>query len=63
MSFYIYLLGFEQGFEHTLRKHAHAIYSNLFHGCKNAHFQKKVDSIFLIVAQNIDSGYALEPPH
>ena len=38
-------------------------YTAIFHGCKNDNFQmKKVDN-FLIFAQNIDSGYTLEPPH
>ena len=46
----------------TLRKHAHAIYVAIFHGCKNGHFQMKNCDIFLIFAQNIDCGYTLEPP-
>ena len=38
-------------------------YTAIFHGCKNDKFQmKKVDN-FLIFAQNIYSGYTLEPPH
>ena len=45
----------------TLRKHAHAIYRNLF-GCKNTNFAWKNFDIFLIFAQNIDCGYTLEPP-
>ena len=37
-------------------------YTAIFHGCKDDNFQmKKVDN-FLIVAQNIDRGYTLEPP-
>ena len=38
----------------SLRKHAHAIYSE--------NFQQKFFDIFLIFAQNIDCGYTLEPP-
>ena len=37
-------------------------YTAIFHGCKNVHFQMKIFNIFLIFAQNIDSGYTLEPP-
>ena len=44
----------------SLRKHAHAIYSNIY---KNVHFQMKLFNIFLIYARNIDCGYTLEPPH
>ena len=33
------------------------------HDCKNDNFQKKNCDVFLIVAQNIDCGYTLEPPH
>ena len=38
-------------------------YSAIFHSLKNDNFQMKNCNIFLISAQNIDSGYALEPPH
>ena len=44
---------------YTLRKHAHAIYSN-FHGCKNDNLHMKKFDIFLIFAQNIDCGYMLD---
>ena len=37
-------------------------YTAIFHGCKNVHFQMKFFNIFLILAQNIDCGYMLEPP-
>ena len=37
-------------------------YTAIFHGCKNGNFQMKKCEIFLIFAQNIDRGYALEPP-
>ena len=47
---------------HTLRKHAHAIYSDFFHGCKNDSFQLKLFDYFHIFAQNIYCGYTLEPP-
>ena len=45
----------------ALRKHAHMIYSNFFRS-KIDNFQKKIFNIFLILAQNIDCGYTLEPP-
>ena len=31
-------------------------YTAIFHGCKNDNFQMKINDIFLIFAQNIDSG-------
>ena len=37
------------------------IYSNFFRS-KIDNFQRKIFDIFLIFAQNIDSGYTLEPP-
>ena len=37
-------------------------YTAIFHGLKNDNFQMKNCVIFLIFAQNIDCGYALEPP-
>ena len=37
-------------------------YTAIFHGYKNDYFQIKNCNIFLIFAQNIDCGYALEPP-
>ena len=37
-------------------------YTAIYHGCKNENFQMKNCDIFLIVAQNIDRGYTLEPP-
>ena len=37
-------------------------YSAIFHGCKNDNFQMKNCHVFLIFAQNIDSGYMLEQP-
>ena len=40
----------------ALRKHAHAIYSNISR-LQNVNFQMKNYNIFLIFAQNIDCGY------
>ena len=37
-------------------------YTAIFHGYKNDYFQIKQCYIFLIFAQNINCGYALEPP-
>ena len=37
-------------------------YTAIFHGCKNDNFQMKILIFFLIFAQNINCGYALEPP-
>ena len=37
-------------------------YTAIFHGCKNVNFQVNFFNSFLIFAQNIDSGYTLEPP-
>ena len=37
-------------------------YTAIFHGYKNDYFQIKKCYIFLILAQNIDCGYTLEPP-
>ena len=37
-------------------------YTVIFHGCKNDYFQMKNCGTFLNFAQNIDSGYTLEPP-
>ena len=45
----------------TLRKHAHAIYSNISQ-LKNVLFQMNFLNIFLIFAQNIDCGNTLKPP-
>ena len=45
----------------TLRKHAHAMYINLF-GCKKSQISFVIFDSFLIFAQNIDCGYTLEPP-
>ena len=39
----------------SIRKHAHAIYSNISQ-CKNVHFQMKSIIIFLTFAQIIDCG-------
>ena len=36
-------------------------YTAIFHGCKNYNFQMKNCKHFLIIAQNIDCGYTLEP--
>ena len=33
----------------------------IFHGCKNVHFHMENLNILLIVAQNVDCGYTLEP--
>ena len=38
-------------------------YTAIFHGCKNSNFQMKNCEVFLILAQNLDCGYTLEPPH
>ena len=38
-------------------------YTAIFHGSKNDNFQMKNCDIFLILAQNTDYGYTLEPPH
>ena len=38
-------------------------YTAIFHGCKNDNFQMKNCDMFLILAQNIDRWYTLEPPH
>ena len=46
----------------SLRKHDHMIYSNFFSGQKSIISEENVFDIFLIFAQNIDSGYTLEPP-
>ena len=45
-----------------LRKHAHVIYRFLRKDRKSENFQLKIFDIFLILAQNIDCGYTLEPP-
>ena len=37
-------------------------YTEIFKAVKNENFQWKFLDIFLIFAQNIDSGYSLEPP-
>ena len=37
-------------------------YTAIFLGRKNDNFQMKNCDIFLIIAQNIDCGYTLEPP-
>ena len=37
-------------------------YTAIFHSCKSDNFQMKKCDNFLIFAQNIDSGYTLEPP-
>ena len=37
-------------------------YTAIFHGYKNDNFQMKMFDTFLILAQNIDCGYTLEPP-
>ena len=37
-------------------------YIVIFHGCKNINFQMENCDVFLILAQNIDRGYTLEPP-
>ena len=38
-------------------------YTVIFQRCKNTSFQTKICDIFLNFAQNIDFGYALEPPY
>ena len=38
-------------------------YTAIFHCCKNGNFQMRKCDILLILAQNIDRGYTLEPPH
>ena len=37
--------------------------TQFFHGCKNENFQLNFFYFFHIFAQNIYSGYTLEPPH
>ena len=37
-------------------------YTEIFLALKIENFQLKIFDIFLIFAQNIDSGYTLEPP-
>ena len=37
-------------------------YTAIFHGYKTYYFQMTNCNMFLIVAQNIDCGYTLEPP-
>ena len=37
-------------------------YTEIFSSVKIENFQWKIFDIFLIFAQNIDSGYTLEPP-
>ena len=37
-------------------------YTAIFHGCKNDNFYMKIFNVFVIIAQNIDCGYTLEPP-
>ena len=37
-------------------------YTELFVSIKNENFQHKKFDIFLIIVQNIDCGYTLEPP-
>ena len=37
-------------------------YTEIFKIAKNENFQQNIFDIFLILAQNIDSGYTLEPP-
>ena len=37
-------------------------YTKIFKVVKNEDFQQKFFDIFLIIAQNIDCGYTLEPP-
>ena len=37
-------------------------YTKIFIAIKNENFQQKNFDIFLILAQNIDCGYTLEPP-
>ena len=37
-------------------------YTAIFHGCNKDNFHMKNCYIFLMFAQNIDCGYALEPP-
>ena len=46
----------------TSRKHAHK-HIAVFHGCKNDNFQLNFFDYCHIIAQNIDCGYTLEPPH
>ena len=37
-------------------------YTEIFKVVKNKNFQKKIFDIFLILSQNVDCGYTLEPP-
>ena len=46
----------------ALRKHAYSSILKILQP-KNENFQIKNSDIFHIIAQNIDCGYSLEPPH
>ena len=52
---------FQKSKAFTLQSHAHAIYCES-QGCKNDNFRMRNCETFLIFTQNIDCGYALEPP-
>ena len=47
---------------YSLRKLAHVINRDFVLNLKFENFQLKVFDIFLVLAQNIDCGYTLEPP-
>ena len=51
-----------EGPDKTLRKHAHAIYSDFFTAAKMTIFSCCFFYFFYIFAQNIYRGYTLEPP-
>ena len=57
---------------HSLNDHEHSVFIMITRLCnilqfftavKNDNFEMKNCDIFLILAQNIDRGYTLEPPH
>ena len=46
----------------TIRSPYKLQYTEIFIAVKMKNFQQKKNDIFLILAQNIDCGYTLEPP-
>ena len=47
----------------SITKNTPMQYTAIFHGCKNENFQSISFDYFHFLAQNIDCGYTLEPPH
>ena len=54
-------LGINQGLVHY--ENTPMQYTAIVHSCKNDSFRLNIFDYFHIFAQNIDCGYALEPPH